>query len=320
MKHFVIWLALLWSMPLLSAGISLSREIRIVLLGKTGAGKSSTGNTILGRPAFNKSSGFQSVTSTSHKESGEVNGRRVTVVDTPGLFDTRMTGANLKIEIEKCVNMSLPGPHVFLLVIRMDVRFTEEERNTVKWIQENFSERAANYTMVLFTHIEQLDQSVEHTIDQDQDIKEIINTCGGGYHALNYLKNQTSVKELWDKIYKMMEKNNGEYYTNEMYQEAQARMREEEERKREEEKKKKEDEERRIREDERQIIKKKEEEVKLKKNVGKIAGGIIGVAMSLIGGPVAPLAVGAILGGTAGHFLAEDLFDWASNLTSTLFF
>lgn len=55
------------------------------------------------------------------------------MADTPGLFDTSLTQEQLMEEIQKCVYMSVPGPNVFLLVIRLGVRFTEEERNTLKF-------------------------------------------------------------------------------------------------------------------------------------------------------------------------------------------
>ncbi|KAL1281536.1 hypothetical protein QQF64_000339 [Cirrhinus molitorella] len=74
--------------------------------------------------------------------------RTLSIIDTPGLQDTSANENEVKAEIKKCMRMSAPGPHVFLLVIRVDVRLTEEVMNTVQWIQQNFGEKAARHTML----------------------------------------------------------------------------------------------------------------------------------------------------------------------------
>ncbi|XP_048104913.1 GTPase IMAP family member 9-like, partial [Alosa alosa] len=191
--------------------------LRIVLLGKTGSGKSASGKTILGRRIFRRKFSIKSVTETCAKMQTEVNGRQMALIDTPGSIYTEKQTDRLKRELQKCVKLSLPGPHAFLLVIRLDARSTEEERNTVKWIQENFGEDVLKYTILLFTHGHVLEgEPVEGFLQRRPALSSLVKDAGGRYHVLNNKsKERNQVRELKEKIEAMVE-NNGEGYYEEM--------------------------------------------------------------------------------------------------------
>ncbi|KAG7487369.1 hypothetical protein MATL_G00022510, partial [Megalops atlanticus] len=190
-------------------------ELRIVLLGGRCAGKSSAGNTILGREEFE--SGIR--TAQCVKRQGEVAGRQLTVIDTPGWWkdcSVQDTPELNKQEIVRSVSLCPPGPYALLVVINVSKSFTETYRRSVEEHLELLSDRVWRHTIVLFTWADWLgDTTIEQRIEAEaKALQWLVEKCGNRYHALNNdnRADGTQVTELLEKIEEMVAGHGGCHY------------------------------------------------------------------------------------------------------------
>ncbi|XP_072561339.1 GTPase IMAP family member 9-like [Paramormyrops kingsleyae] len=199
-----------------SAQIQDLSELRIVLLGGRWTGKSSAGNTILGREEFVT----ERRTAQCVKRQREVAGRQVTVVDTPGWrmsWSVKETPKLVKQEIVHSVSLCPPGPCALFIVLRVDASFTETHRKSVEEHLELLSGTVWRHTIVLFTNGDWLgDRNIEQHIEAEGEaLRWLVGKCGNRYHVLNNEKrgDVTQVTELLEKVEEMVAGNSGCHFT-----------------------------------------------------------------------------------------------------------
>lgn len=167
-------------------GRATSGVTNLVLLGKTGNGKSATANSIVVSAAGNSipqgnNKPFKSlsrsapVTTTCQIERVTTKeGRILNVIDTPGLFDPNVTIEFLGKEIVKCIDLAKEGLHGVLLVLSVKNRFSTEEASTLETLQTLFGDKIINYMVVVFTGGDELEANEQSLEDYLRDSSPVL--------------------------------------------------------------------------------------------------------------------------------------------------
>ncbi|XP_057182812.1 interaptin-like isoform X1 [Triplophysa rosa] len=183
-------------------------ELRLVLLGSAGCEKSSAGNIILNREKNQTDTSAETQKSESRQE--EVDGKQVTVVETPDWFCPELSLEEARQDARRCIRLSAPGPHAFLLVIPVQ-KSAGVKREMMEEMEEILGERCWRNSLVLFTVTdEEQEKNIEDFVQSgNQEIQRLVEKCGNRFHCLNIHQSEdgSQVSELLEKIEKMVEGN-----------------------------------------------------------------------------------------------------------------
>ena len=185
-------------------------ELRLIMIGKTGVGKSALGNFICGKEEFHSEYGARSVTQYCKHGKTIFRNRPVLIIDTPGIFDTEHESNYVENEIRKCIGMGAPGPHGILFVMTLSDRFKHEDNCAFREFLKFFGKSMLSYVIVVFTHEDALQTSgktlEEHLSASPKQLQELLKSCRNRYISLNNKSTGVARETQLKGLYRMIEK------------------------------------------------------------------------------------------------------------------
>lgn len=217
--------------PTTMTAAAADNQIDLFLLGKTGHGKSSTGNSILGRETFQVSDSSESETYVVQVGWARRAGRLVKVVDGPGVGETRMdrgrAARKMCDDMAQGITQCPDGFHALVLVLKYGNRFTDEELSTIASLKSLFGpEFVKELCILIFTHGELFDMNnrrnqkpfSEWLSGQGGAMKTLLEECGNKA-MLFYNADETKAESQMEELFSLVDglKSKGKRYTNEMF-------------------------------------------------------------------------------------------------------
>lgn len=194
---------------------------RVILIGLSGGGRSSAGNTILGSEQFPTGCGFEPVPAEVVSGSAAVEGCWITVVDTPGFTARDSDEDQLEKRLRMIRQQSDPGPHAVVFVVRIG-RMSREDSALLTALRKMFYDdddhhhcrHPSNFSMVLFTHGDELrGRSIDQMIQSNSCVSALVSVSRGRFCVFdnNQKGNREQVREFLRHVENIISENRGKH-------------------------------------------------------------------------------------------------------------
>ncbi|XP_029294503.1 GTPase IMAP family member 4 [Cottoperca gobio] len=204
-------------------------ELRLMVVSSCGPSQFLLTNHILGREVFSKDI---TCLSDSRKNTGELAGRRVSVINAPNIYDKDISQVKRAMELRKSKCLCTPGPHAFLVTFDIE-KISQNEMRTPKLMMEHYGRHCLRHCMVLLAYggnleVAALEDRVHKT---DWLLRELLEHYGGRFHLFS--KNwgdRSPDRELLQKIERMVASLGAVCFSSRTFQKADDSVKKEEKR------------------------------------------------------------------------------------------
>ncbi|XP_048749483.2 GTPase IMAP family member 7-like [Ostrea edulis] len=203
------------------------KEIRMIVVGKMGVGKSAFCNILLGSARFRSQDSWSPVTTNVQAGCVDRGNRNIFVIDTPGFRDGEKTSDQEIVEMaghicEHFLRIS-PGFHCIVLMLNADERFSREDKEIIDDVKKVFGNDVMDHMILVFTRCTSDDDLSKLTKTTDPDFKKLLEEVKGRVFAIFRDCADYEKQERVNSFCKMVDdlcKDIGALYTNEMLLEA----------------------------------------------------------------------------------------------------